>query len=92
MIKCKTQGYEIEVVMVDEAYTSQTCSICGFKNKSSRKHCGLYVCKRCGSVLNAGVNGARNILFRIVPNPVRDRDSGFGHPRRVRVLQAPNFV
>ena len=43
--------------------------------------------------MNADVNGARNILFRVVPNPVmKDRDSGFGHPRRIRVLQAPNFA
>ena len=92
MIKYKAQGYGIEVVTVDEAYTSQICSICGFKDKSSRKHRGLYVCKGCGSVLNADVNGARNILFRVVPNPMSDRDSGFGHPRRIRVLQAPNFA
>ena len=90
MIKYKAQGYGIEVVTVDEVYTSQICSICGFKNKSSHKHRGLYVCKGCGSVLNADVNGARNILFRVVPNPVRD--SGFSHPRRIRVLQAPNFA
>ena len=92
MIKYKAQGYGIEVVMVDEAYTSQTCSVCGTRDKSDRKHRGLYVCKHCGAVLNADVNGARNILFRVVPNPMSDRDSGFGHPRRIRVLQAPNFA
>jgi len=92
MIKYKTQGYGIEVVTVDEAYTSQVCSVCGSTNKSSCKHRRLYVCKGCGSVLNAGVNGARNILFRVVPDPVMDRDSGFGHPRRIRVLQTPNFA
>ena len=92
MIKYKAQEYGIEVVTVDEVYTSQVCSVCGSKNKSSCKHRGLYVCKGCGSVLNAGVNGVRNILFRVVPNPVRDRDSGFGHSRRIRVLQTPNFA
>jgi len=27
------------------------------------------VCKHCGAVLNADVNGAGNILIRVVPNP-----------------------
>jgi len=93
MIAYKAQEYGIEVESVDEAYTSQTCSICGTKDKSSRKHRGLYVCKHCDSVLNADVNGARNILFRVVPSaPEKHRDSGLGHPRRIRVLQAPTFA
>ena len=79
-------------ILFGKMVTSQICSVCGFKDKSSRKHRGLYVCKHCGVVLNADVNGARNIFFRVVPNPVMDRDSGFGHPRRIRVLQAPDFA
>ncbi|MHC1568443.1 MAG: transposase [Candidatus Syntropharchaeia archaeon] len=68
--------------VVDEAYTSQTCFVCDTKDKSNRKHRGLYVCKHCGVVLNADVNGARNILFRVVPSvSEEDRDSGLGHPR-----------
>ncbi|WP_081623027.1 zinc ribbon domain-containing protein [Archaeoglobus sulfaticallidus] len=34
--------------------TSQTCSVCGDVNKSNRKHRDLYICGRCGGVLNAG--------------------------------------
>ena len=90
LIRYKAEEYGIKVEAVDEAYTSQMCSVCGLVDKSSRKYRGLYVCKHCGTVLNADVNGARNILFRVIPNPVRD--SGFGHPRRIRMLQAPNFV
>ncbi len=29
--------------------------------KANRKHRGLYVCKDCGTVMNADVNGAINI-------------------------------
>ena len=52
----------IRFVRVNEAYTSQECSICGTVRKSNRKHRGLYVCKTCGSVMNADVNSAKNIL------------------------------
>jgi len=68
MMRYKAKEYGIEVESVDESYTSQTCSICGVKDKTSRKYRGLYVCKHCGSVLNADVNGARNILRRVVLN------------------------
>jgi len=29
---------------------------------------GLYVCKECGAVINADVNGAMNILKKVSPN------------------------
>jgi len=52
----------IRFARVNEAYTSQRCSTCGIIRKSNRKHRGLYVCKKCGNVINADVNGAKNIL------------------------------
>ena len=55
--------------LVDEHYTSQKCSVCGVIKKSNRKYRGLYVCSECKMVINADVNGARNILFSVVPNP-----------------------
>lgn len=58
--KCIKAG--IRFVTVSEAYTSQTCSHCGTVRKSNRKHRGLYVCKHCGHIINADVNGAVNIL------------------------------
>lgn len=89
----KAEEHGIKVRAVDEAYTSQMCSVCSSVDKYSRKYRGLYVCKHCGTVLNADNDGAKNILFRIVLSACKGhRDSGFGHPRRIRVLQAPNFV
>ncbi|MCD6267100.1 MAG: transposase [Thermotogaceae bacterium] len=41
MIKYKAKEYGIKVEVVDEAYTSQTCFVCGTKDKSNRKHRGL---------------------------------------------------
>ncbi|XRP96241.1 RNA-guided endonuclease InsQ/TnpB family protein [Methanocaldococcus sp. 16A] len=85
-ITYKAEEEGITVDLVNESYTSQKCSVCGVIKKSNRKYRGLYVCSECGAVINADVNGARNILFKVVPNPERDRDSGLGNPWRVRVF------
>ena len=61
-IKYKATLSGIRVATVSEDYTSQTCSCCNARRKSNRKHRGLYVCKFCGRVINADVNGAVNIL------------------------------
>jgi len=86
-LRSKCEYYGINYIEVDEAYTSQTCSICGDINKNNRKHRGLYVCKKCGSVVNADVNGARNILKKVAPESVRIGGSGgVNPPVRIRVV------
>ncbi|MEA3379204.1 MAG: transposase [Nanoarchaeota archaeon] len=62
MFEYKAVQAGIRFARVSEAYTSQTCSICNDRNKSNRKHRGLYVCKKCNNIMNADVNGAANIL------------------------------
>jgi len=74
---------------VDEHRTSETCSVCGDYRPANRIKRGLWRCKSCGTVLNADVNAARNILWKVSLSPVRDRASGFGRPRRIRVPRAP---
>ncbi|EHP86950.1 transposase, IS605 OrfB family [Methanotorris formicicus Mc-S-70] len=86
MITYKVEELGIDVELINESYTSQKCSVCGVIKKSNRKYRGLYVCSNCGIVINADINGARNILFKVVPNPERSRDSGLGNPRRVRLI------
>jgi transposase len=55
-------------------------------NKNNRKHRGLYVCNNCGSVLNADVNGAKNILKKVAPESVRIGSSGgVNLPVRIRL-------
>lgn len=67
LIRYKAQLAGIAVVEISEKYTSQTCSICKElplkenAQKSNREYRGLYVCKDCGAVINADVNGAINI-------------------------------
>jgi len=67
LIQYKASMAGIAVVKTDEKYTSQTCSACKpmpdleYARKSDRIYRGLFVCKDCGTVLNADVNGAINI-------------------------------
>ncbi|MDF2956736.1 MAG: Transposase [Candidatus Alkanophagales archaeon MCA70_species_1] len=86
-LKAKCEYYGIKYIEVDEAYSSQTCSICGDVNRNNRKHRGLYVCKKCGNVMNADVNGALNILNKVAPKSVRIGGSGgVNPPVRIRVV------
>lgn len=66
----------IRVSVVSERYTSQTCSCCGVVRKSNRKHRGLYVCKSCGTTINADQNGARNILQKYLQDNNVSRSIG----------------
>jgi len=87
-LRAKCEYYGINYIEVDEAYTSQTCSICGDISKNNRKHRGLYVCKKCGFVVNADVNGALNILKVAEESAVRRiLSSGcVNQPVRIRVV------
>ncbi len=88
-LKSKCEYYGINYIEVDEAYTSQTCSVCGDINRNNRKHRGLYVCKKCGNVMNADVNGALNILKKVAGESVVRRILGSGlvnRPVRIRVV------
>lgn len=51
-----------KVVLVPPAYTSQTCSKCEHVSAESRRSQSLFLCVSCGSMLDADVNAARNIL------------------------------
>lgn len=63
--KCRQAGVVFEVV--NEAYSTQTCSCCGTIPASSPKgRAGLrireWICSDCGAVHDRDVNAARNIL------------------------------
>ena len=57
--KCKEYGTNI--VIVDESYTSKTCTKCGNLHKTLGSN-KTYNCKKCNMVIDRDVNGARNIL------------------------------
>lgn len=54
---------ETTLIFVNPEYTSQMCSVCGAIHKESRNG-EIYKCINCGSVLDADINGAINILNR----------------------------
>jgi len=59
--KCKEYGTNI--VIVDESYTSKTCTKCGNLHKTLGSN-KTYNCKKCNMVIDRDVNGARNILLK----------------------------
>lgn len=60
----KSREYEhCNVIVVNESYTSKTCSDCGklHKKLGSSK---TYTCVHCGMEMDRDVNGAKNILLK----------------------------
>lgn len=65
--KCKNAGVRFKII--DESYTTQTCSVCGTIPTSSPKgRAGLkirrWTCCDCGAVHDRDINAARNIAKR----------------------------
>jgi IS605 OrfB family transposase len=48
----------VSVVLVDPAYTSQTCSRCGHCERANRQSQSSFVCRRCGFAAHADCNAA----------------------------------
>ncbi len=67
MLQYKAEERGIDVILISEEYTSQTCSCCGYCSRSNRKYRGLFVCKKCKLVINADVNAAKNIAKKVFP-------------------------
>jgi putative transposase len=60
----KAQAAGVAFVEVDPAYTSQTCSACGWVDKRNRRSQSEFECGRCGFVGHADHNAAINIAAR----------------------------
>lgn len=54
--KARKEG--VPVVFVDAAYSSRTCSLCGFCDKANRKSQASFLCQSCGFQANADLNAA----------------------------------
>jgi IS605 OrfB family transposase len=75
-LRSKCEVYGIAYHEVDEAYTSQTCCVCGRRRKSNRIKRGLYRCDICKQVYNADSNGAINIANKVSPESSQIGSSG----------------
>ena len=62
-IQFKCKEYGTNIVIVDESYTSKTCTKCGNLHKTLGSN-KTYNCKKCNMVIDRDVNGARNILLK----------------------------
>ena len=52
------------LILVNPAYTSQTCSKCGHCAKENRESQADFECRQCHARMNADLNAANNILKR----------------------------
>jgi len=61
-LKTKAKLMNAQVIIVNEDYTSKTCSRCGnLTNIGNKKH---YNCKECGLSIDRDLNAAKNIYIR----------------------------
>ncbi len=62
--KSINEKYGIVITGVNPAYTSQTCSKCGYIEKKNRKSQEIFICGFCSKKQNADINASKNILAR----------------------------
>lgn len=61
----KSYEYDNQVFVVDESYTSKTCGKCGQLNHKLGSN-KVYICNDCHEIFDRDINGARNILIKIL--------------------------
>ena len=99
------EEYGIKVVVVDEAFTSKTCPLCGKPHDGARFVRGLFKCPTEGLVMNADLVGAFNILkkavrkitpspeglkaFRVRGNEGKTVPEGFREPSQGFLMETP---
>ncbi len=64
-LKEVAEEFGIRVVVVNEAFTSQLCPLCGQCHTNARFVRGLFKCRREGVVMNADLAAAFNILRKV---------------------------
>jgi putative transposase len=86
MLKYKAEDYNIDVIETEESYTSK-CSffdmeeIGKHENYKGKRNGGLFRTEN-GTIINADVNGALNIIRKVLPNAFANGIEGaVGHPR-----------
>lgn len=62
-IAYKAKQYGIEIIHIDPYHTSQTCSACGNYEEGQREKQSEFICKKCGTKMNADYNAAKNIAL-----------------------------
>lgn len=64
-LKFKCKEYKRKLILVNESFTSKTCTKCGtIKNDLGSSK--IYNCEKCGISIDRDHNGARNILLKTI--------------------------
>ena len=86
--------YFLSVSITPASYTSQSCNVCGYIDKSNRPNQHTFRCKNCGHTDNADFNAAKNIRDRIVNPTLRtllhDKQDGKQYtfePKKIKYKQ-----
>ena len=66
-LKYKCKHYNKKLIIVDECYTSKTCTCCG-NLKYDLGSNETYNCKECKTSIDRDTNGARNIFLKNLIN------------------------
>lgn len=61
-LEYKLQWRGGQVILVNPAYTSRTCRMCGHEAAENRKTQSVFLCVACGHAEHADVHAAKNIL------------------------------
>ncbi len=61
-LKFKCNQYKKQLIIVDESYTSRTCTCCGHLNE--KKSCEVIKCSNCGIELDRDIVGSRNVFIK----------------------------
>jgi len=69
-ISYKAEMHGIPIRLVDPAYTSQRCSVCGHIEPGNRRSQSVFRCKACGHTEHADVNAAKNVSWAAVRQPI----------------------
>ena len=64
-LKFKCKEFRKNLIVVNECYTSKTCTKCG-TIKNGLKGNKIFKCSKCGLKIDRDYNGARNILLKTV--------------------------
>lgn len=95
-IQQKGRLYQCDVILVNPAYTSQTCSMCGYTDKRNRKSQAVFQCVRCGHTDNADHNAGRVIIFLALGwqphHPTPDEGSRRGATHRAQPAMRPTVA
>jgi len=89
-LKYKLKLIGCEVIMINEAYTTRTCPVCGNQHKPAGR---TYRCKNCGGIFARDEVGAVNILNKYINGKIKPgMIIPTNHIKYLRPVKLPTLV